>query len=122
MPAHNPLHHTDADTLSMLLPTAEVEILRIVWARGPSTVKGVHAQITAQRDLAYTAVLTTMYRLFEKGVFTRHRDGLGYVYTPTISERELITRTLHQILDCVVRDYPSAIAHYLDTQHETATF
>jgi predicted transcriptional regulator len=126
MAPYTPLRHTDGDTLSMLLPAAEVEVMRIIWSRGPLTVKAVHQQITTERELAYTTVMTTMVRLAEKGLLQRESAhtatrGWPYTYTAAISERELVTRTLQQILDCVVHDYPSALAQYLDMRRELAT-
>jgi len=124
MAVHNPLHHTNAGTLAMLLPAGELEVMRIMWADGSLTVKAVHKQIAATRELAYTTVMTTMVRLAEKGVLsrsdTRQGQGGGYVYTAAINEREFVLRAVHQMLDCVVKDFPSVLVQYLDTRREYA--
>ena len=39
---------------------AELEILRILWKRGASTVREVHEQLKHERDVGYTTVLKTM--------------------------------------------------------------
>jgi hypothetical protein len=68
--------------------------------------------------------MTTVNRLFVKGLLARRevRQGQGgsYTYTPTSDEDAFVISTVHQLLDCVVRDYPSAVTDYLDTQHEVA--
>src|SRR5262245_47403243 len=110
MAFHNPFHNTEADTLAMLMPAAEIEVMRILWAQGPLTVADVHTLIKQHRALAYTTILTTMVRLAEKGIL--HRKGSGkrrrHTYTPAMDERTFVMRAVHEMLDCVVRDYPSA--------------
>ena len=125
MAAHTTLLSTQAETLALLLPSAQLEIMRIVWsAKEPLTVKQVHEQIAKTRPVAYTTIMTTMLRLHEKGLLDRkqEREGYGasYLYTPIVNERELIERTVYQMLDCVVRDYPSVLTEYLDTRREYA--
>jgi predicted transcriptional regulator len=125
MAVHNPFQKTNDGTLAMLLPPSELEVMRIMWAAaGPQTVKAVHKQIAATREIAYTTVMTTMVRLAEKGVLarslTRQGQGGGYVYTVAITEREFVLRAVHQLLDCVVKDFPSVLVQYLDTRREYA--
>ncbi len=108
--------------LEKLLPASEAEIMRIIWARGPFKVRAVYEQIKTRRHLSYTTVMTTCVRLAEKGLLRREkaREGLGYVYRATLGEREFVCRELAGILDSIVRDYPSALVHYLDTRREHA--
>src|SRR5262249_3304633 len=119
MAVHNPFHHTDADTLAMLMPAAEIEIMRVLWTQGALKGKALQAQVNAhrqiaeQRPLAYTTVMTTVERLVDKGLLVRSegRQGQGgsHSYTAAISEHDFIMRTVYQMLDCVARDYLSAI-------------
>jgi predicted transcriptional regulator len=130
MAVHNPFHHTDADTLAMLMPAAEIEIMRVLWTQGALNGKAIlvrvneQRQIAEQRKIAYTTVMTTVERLVEKGLLTRSeaRSGQGgsYSYIAVMSECDFVMRAVHQMLDCVVRDYPSAITQYLDTRREVA--
>jgi predicted transcriptional regulator len=78
--------------------------------------------LAAQRAIAYTIVITICVRMAEKGLLHREKAkrGYGYVYTATIGEREFATRELAQVLDSLVRDYPSALVHYLDTRRAHA--
>ena len=54
--------------------------------------------------------MITCVRMAEKGLLRREKaqKGYGYVYTATIGEREFVTRELAQVLDSIVRAYPSA--------------
>jgi len=50
----------------MQLPTeAELEILNILWALGPSTVRDVHT--ASEKETGYTTVLKQMQVMAEKG-------------------------------------------------------
>ena len=109
--------------LARLLPAAEIEIMRVIWARGPLKGREIHKEIAAQRDVAYTTTMTTCVRLAEKGLLCREAvtQGYGYVYTATVSEHEFVNRELAGILDSVARDYPSALMQYLDARSEQET-
>jgi predicted transcriptional regulator len=108
------------DGLTKLLPVSEAEIMRIIWACGPLKVRAVHEAIAARRPIAYMTVMTTCVRMAEKGLLRRERAGQGYVYTATVGEREFVTRELAQVLDSIVRAYPSVLVHYLDTRRAHA--
>jgi predicted transcriptional regulator len=107
---------TATDALTKLLAPAEAEIMRLVWREGYTTVKQVHGALAQHGDLAYTTTMTTMHRLSLKGVLTRRREGLAYVYLPSLSEAEFVAQRLGDILSAVERDYLAAVAAYLDAR------
>jgi BlaI family penicillinase repressor len=54
------------------LPTvSELEILRVLWARGPSTVREVYHVISAERPIGYSTVLKFMQIMTDKGLLVR---------------------------------------------------
>ena len=112
MAVHNPFHHTHGATVAMLLPAAELTVMRILWTLGPLTVRQIYTQIAAKREIAYTTVLTTCVRLFEKGLLVREdgRQGVRHVYIPVVDERTFVTNAIKQLLSCVARDYPEALS------------
>lgn len=62
-------------------PTAtEVEILRILWELGPSTVRQVHKQFSVNRSVGYTGILKLLQNMLEKGLVTRNQDGHAHIY------------------------------------------
>lgn len=113
---------TASDGLAKLLPAAEIEIMRVIWAHGPLKGRAIHEEIAAQRDVAYTTTMTTCVRLAEKGLLRREKSarGYGYVYSATVDEHEFVHRELAGILDSVARDYPSALMQYLAARSEPA--
>jgi predicted transcriptional regulator len=64
----------------------EVAVLEILWARGESNVR--HVVDRLDRPLAYTTVMTTMDRLFKKGVLNRRKFDRGFLYAPRLSRSE----------------------------------
>lgn len=79
---------TDPDSL----PTdAELRILRVLWDRGPATVRDVFDAL--EDDRGYTTVLKFLQIMHEKGLVTRRREGRSHVYAAAI-EREPTQRAL----------------------------
>ena len=70
---------------------AELAILRVLWARGPSTVREVHDHMAEARAVAYTTTLKTLQVMTEKGL-TQRADQ--HVYEPSATEHD----TLHQLV------------------------
>ena len=64
----------------------EVAVLEILWARGESNVR--HVVDRLGRPLAYTTVMTTMDRLFKKGVLSRRKFDRAFLYAPRLSRSE----------------------------------
>ena len=95
--------------------------MRIIWQHERITVKQAHGQLAPQHDIAYTTVMTTMSRLAEKGILSRQREGLAYVYTPTITEDAFVARTVDQVISSLLRDFPSYVARSLETWLEPAS-
>jgi predicted transcriptional regulator len=62
-------------------PTAsELEILRILWSHGPSTVREVHEALSERRELGYTTVLKLLQIMTVKGTVRRNETQRAHVY------------------------------------------
>src|SRR6478672_2641511 len=62
-------------------PTAsELEILRVLWSRGPSTVREVHEALSEKRSLGYTTVLKLLQIMTAKGTVRRNETQRAHVY------------------------------------------
>ena len=78
---------------------AELEILRILWRRGPSTVRDVHDELKRDRDVGYTTVLKTMQVMAEKKIVTRDESERSHVYAPAVEEKSVKRRLVSELLD-----------------------
>jgi predicted transcriptional regulator len=59
---------------------AELEILNILWTRGPSTVRDVHEEIAQAKPAQYTTVLKTLQIMAAKGLVRRDEQQRAHVY------------------------------------------
>ena len=72
---------------AMQLPTeAELEILNILWALGPSTVRDVHT--ASEKETGYTTVLKQMQVMAEKGLLARSEQFRSHVYEARIAKEQ----------------------------------
>ncbi len=101
------------DGLVKVLGPLETEIMQVIWHDKCSTVKKVHRALSQNREIAYTTVMTTMSRLADKGVLNRQRDGLAYIYDPTLSEEDFVTMVVQQVLDGLLTDYSDTAIDYM---------
>ena len=77
------------------LPTdGELRILRVLWARGPSTVREVHDALGGDREAGYTTVLKLMQIMHDKRLVTRDASSRTHVYEaatpPEDTQRQLV--------------------------------
>ena len=78
----------------------EAVIMHLVWERGkPVTVRELFEDLSAERTIAYTTVMSTMDNLHRKGWLTREKDGKAYRYTATASREEYSARLMREALD-----------------------
>ena len=59
---------------------AELEILSVLWSRGPSTVREVHDEVSRRKPTQYTTVLKFMQIMAEKGLVRRDERARAHVY------------------------------------------
>jgi predicted transcriptional regulator len=72
---------------------SELEILTVLWSRGPSTVRDVHVVIAARKPTQYTTVLKLLQIMAEKGLVRRNEEQRAHVYEPA-KPREWTQRQL----------------------------
>jgi predicted transcriptional regulator len=80
-----PLFRHDESAAQPLGPL-EVAVMEVVWERGESAVRDVVDLLG--RPLAYTTVMTTLDRLFKKGLLTRRKSERAFLYSPGLSRSE----------------------------------
>ena len=60
--------------------SAELEILRVLWERGPSTVREVYGVLSGQKPIGYTTVLKLLQIMAAKGSVRRNEEQRAHVY------------------------------------------
>ena len=82
---------------------AELEILQVLWQRGPSTVREVNEVLSDRREVGYTTTLKLMQIMVEKGLARRNTETRVHVYTAAVEEAATQQRLLDQFLDTAFR-------------------
>ncbi|MFN0014663.1 MAG: BlaI/MecI/CopY family transcriptional regulator [Saprospiraceae bacterium] len=97
---------------------SELEILQLLWALGPCTVRTVNEHLntpggsprnlrrlatSAPREVGYTTTLKIMQIMYEKGLVAREEDGRTHVYAAAVSEAETQSVLLQQFVDAAYR-------------------
>jgi BlaI family penicillinase repressor len=80
---------------------AELSILRVLWQRGPSTVRDIWEQLSPTQRTGYTTVLKTMQIMFEKGLLKRNDTERSHVYRASVSEGRTQRQVIGHLLDRV---------------------
>ena len=87
-------------TTALPRPTdAELAILRVLWERGPSTVRQVHDVLTQERPTAYTTALKLLQIMTEKGLVRRDETDRTHIYHPRLSEEQTQRQLVRDLLD-----------------------
>jgi predicted transcriptional regulator len=93
------LARDDAGGVVRGLGDLEAVIMDRVWEHGePVTVRELFDELSAERAIAYTTVMSTMDNLHRKGWLDRVREGKAYRYTATASREEYSARLMREAL------------------------
>lgn len=94
----------------------ELEILKILWRDGESSVRHVRKELAIFRKLAHTSVMTMMTIMTEKGYLKRSKKGKRYTYKPRVTEEETSSGMLGDIVDRVFHGSTmAAVINLLET-------
>lgn len=76
----------------------ELEILKILWRQGPSTVRQVREALAPARPLAHTSVITIMGIMEDKGYLARDAEGATHVFRARVSAQAIRKRMLGDLV------------------------
>lgn len=78
---------------------AELDILRVLWERGASTVREVQEGLEARRAAGYTTVLKQLQIMTEKGLVTRDEKERAHVYQARLAREQTEKQLVRDLLD-----------------------
>jgi len=78
---------------------AELAILRVLWDRGPSTVREVHEALRSSQTSGYTTVLKLLQIMTDKGLVVRDESQRAHVYGTKLSEQRTQRQLLGDLVD-----------------------
>lgn len=75
----------------------ELELLGVLWEKGPATVRDLHQEIHARRDVGYTSVLKLLQIMTEKGLVEREEAGKAHIYRSAASQQDTQNQLLRDM-------------------------
>jgi predicted transcriptional regulator len=84
------------------LGSLETELMERIWFRGNASVRDLHAEFSPR--LAYTTIMTTVDRLYKKGLLDRSRVGKAYVYAAKLPEKKYRERVAEHLISMALQD------------------
>jgi predicted transcriptional regulator len=92
---------------------AELEVLQVIWERGPSTVRQVMTVLNQERPRAYTSVMSLMNVMVEKGLLGQEPKGRAFVYSAKVSQANTRSEIVKDLLGRVFAGSASALVTHL---------
>ena len=78
---------------------SELEVLKILWKNGPSTVRQVHDILNTDiKTVQYTSTLKLMQVMTEKGMLKRDETNMKHIYSPLLEEKKTMGLVLQKFL------------------------
>jgi predicted transcriptional regulator len=117
---NNPIRRTRPHRTGIAAPLGDLEtaVMKYVWqCEGPGCLgQEVQQELARERPVAITTILTTLDRLFDKGIVQREREGKAYRYRAALSEEQLQQRIVDGVLGSLIAQFPKAVAAYFANQ------
>lgn len=89
---------------------SELEILRVLWQNGPSTVKMVNEMLGEKKEVGYTTTLKIMQIMNEKNLVLRDENERSHVYRAAIKENDIQKILLDKLLETAFRGSAANLA------------
>lgn len=96
------------DDAGRVLGDLELTIMEVLWDKSPQAVREVQRRV-ARGKLAYTTIMTTLDRLYKKGLLAREKDGIAFVYRPAIDREEYQRRVVEAAVTPLLEQGPSGV-------------
>ena len=102
-------------------PTAsELEILRVLWSRGPSTVRDVYEALSEKKPTGYTTVLKMLQIMTTKGSVRRNEDQRAHVYEACVPAEKTKQQLAGDVLQRVFEGSASQLMLHALAGHRTS--
>jgi predicted transcriptional regulator len=102
------------------LTRLELQIMRLVWAHGASSIREIQEGFPSKKRPAYTTVQTTVYRLEQLGALRNtKRIGKANIFEAAISQEDAHRRLIDDLLSLLGGDGKPIMAHLVRTRKVT---
>jgi predicted transcriptional regulator len=112
-------YNMEGKALEAFLGPLEANVMEAIWAskKTPITVREIYEFLKKTRNIAYTTVMSTMDRLYEKHLLDRKiekgRGGLYYVYWPALEKQSFQKTAVRDVLSSLIDNFGEVVANCL---------
>jgi predicted transcriptional regulator len=112
-------YNLDGDQFEGFLGPLGAEILETVWdsESEPMTVRKVYEELRKKTKIAYTTVMSTMDRLYDKGLLDRRvergKGGVFFVYWPKLGKKHFEESAVRTVISSLFRNFGSTVTNAL---------
>jgi BlaI family penicillinase repressor len=92
---------------------SELEILQVLWEKGPSTVRAVNDELLKQKDVNYTTTLKLMQIMADKGILKRDESQMKHIYSVVEEEQKTKAHLLDKFVDTMYKGSASKLVMQL---------
>ena len=89
---------------------AELNVLKVLWQQGPSTVRNVHEELYRNTEVGYTTTLKLLQNMFAKRLVKRNEEQRQHVYSAAVSEQRTLNDLVRRWVDSTFAGSPAALA------------
>lgn len=82
---------------------SELEILQVLWEKGPLTVRSVNDELLKQKEVNYTTTLKLMQIMADKGILKRDESQMKHIYSVVEEEQETKAHLLDKFVDTMYK-------------------
>jgi predicted transcriptional regulator len=91
----------------------ELQVLSVLWEKGPMTAREVREVLPDGKERAYTSVLSVMQVMEKKGLLTYRRKGNAYVFRPKVTQKQALGPMLRGMVSNVFGGRVSSVMQHL---------
>ena len=99
---------------------SDMEILKVLWKQGASTVREVHDFLSQNKESGYTTTLKLMQIMLEKGLLTRNDTNRTHVYSSNVKEELIQKQLVSKIINGMFKGSPAQLIMHALGNHRAS--
>ena len=107
--------------LKLNKPTeSEMEILQVLWEKGPSTVREIHDILSQTKETGYTTTLKLMQIMNEKRLLNRNDDSKSHIYTSAVKKESIQKQAVNKMINGLFKGSPAKLVMHALGNHRAS--
>lgn len=99
---------------------SELEILQVLWANEPCTVRFIFEELSKHKEVGYTTILVQLQRMTKKAMVSRHKEGKTHYYRAIPKEIEIQQNLFKRLVNTAYKGSAMQLALHALGQAETS--